>query len=113
MLPPDPQSFKFHLQRANYQAYLWYTYSSPDPPPSPLDHGLELEAGLILPVISKSPPMPDNLKEILQSSAEDLEEEETDREEGEEEEEEEEEESDGDEEEDESAIDWDYLDEDY
>ena len=41
----------------------------------------------------------------------DYEEEETDREEGEEEEEEEE--SDGDEEEDESAMDWDYLDEDY
>ena len=52
-------------------------------------------------------------KKILQSSAEDLEEEVTDREEGEEEEEEEEEESDGDEEEEESAMDWDYLDEDY
>ena len=91
MLPPDPESFDFHLQRANYQAKIWYDYSSAEPPPSPLDNGWHLEAGLILPIIFKSPPMPENLSMLLQSSAEEESSAENKEQEEEEEEEEEEE----------------------
>ena len=38
-LPPDEDSFKQHLPRANYQAKIWYNLTNPDTSLNPLDHG--------------------------------------------------------------------------
>lgn len=67
MLPPDPESFDYHLRRANYQANLWYDYDNPNPPVSPVGHGWQVEGGAVLPILSMSSPIPSNLSDLLTS----------------------------------------------
>ena len=37
-LPPDEDSFRQHLLRANYQAKVWYDFKSPSAPEDPQRH---------------------------------------------------------------------------
>ena len=43
-------SFYQHLLRANYQAKIWYGFTSPACPSSPLNHGYAIDRQLLLPV---------------------------------------------------------------
>ena len=42
-LPSDEDSFYQHMLRANYQAKIWYDFTSPACPSSPLNHGYTID----------------------------------------------------------------------
>ena len=64
-IPPDADTLLHHMQRANYQAFIWLSYDDPSSPPSPLQHGWIQEKGRVLPIKHSLPPLPRNLEELL------------------------------------------------
>ena len=64
-IPPDADTLLHHMQRANYQTFIWLSYHDPSPPPSPLQHGWFQENGRVLPIKHSLPPLPRNLQELL------------------------------------------------
>ena len=54
---PGVDTLLHHMQRANYQTFIWLSYHDPSPPPSPLQHGWFQENGRVLP-IKHSLPLP-------------------------------------------------------
>ena len=59
-LPPDEDSMRYHIKRANYLAYLLRNPSLRDHP-SPIDKGWELINRICRPVRYSKPPLPDHL----------------------------------------------------
>ena len=59
-LPPDEDSMRYHIKRANYLAYLLRNPSLRDHP-SPIDKGWELVNGICRPLRHCKPPLPDHL----------------------------------------------------
>ena len=56
-LPPTDSSFRANVRRAHYQAALWRSCSSPDPPDhSPEDFGWHVKLGLMLPKLFDGTP---------------------------------------------------------
>jgi hypothetical protein len=64
-LPPDEDSLRHHIKRANYQTAVWNNYKNPDTPPSPLNHGWTSRSGILLPIMSSAPAIPTNIASLL------------------------------------------------
>ncbi len=64
-IPPDEDTLQHHIQRANYQAFVWLSCKDSPPAPSPLQHGWTQESGRILPIKHYLPPLPRNLQQLL------------------------------------------------
>ena len=64
-LPPDEDSFKQHLLRANYQAQIWYIFANPDAPSMSLDHGYRQECLLVLPTPHTKEACPNSLRRLV------------------------------------------------
>ncbi len=65
-LPPTRDSLCHHIQRANFQAYIWRSALTAKPDiPSPVNHGWEIqEPGILTPVLTSLPPAPESLVEL-------------------------------------------------
>ena len=67
-IPPDADSHKMKVTRANYQAFIWLNYMNPDAPPSPLQHGWTLIDGKCLPMRYSKPALPRCLRDVATNS---------------------------------------------
>ena len=59
-IPPDLESLKLHITRANYISYI-QTHFDLKRHPSPLNHGWHLENGRCLPLKPDAPLLPQNV----------------------------------------------------
>ena len=68
-LPPSSDAAKFHIERANYQSFIWRKAHNPMPPlPPPTDCGWRLVDGKLLPILTTLPPIPKGCRELVQCS---------------------------------------------
>lgn len=64
-LPPTSDSLRQHMQRANYQTYVWrHSLTAMQILPSPVGHGWTLEDGILQPVLMTKDPAPKSLLEL-------------------------------------------------
>lgn len=65
-LPPTSDAVQFHIQRANYQTFLWKQANVPVPVmPSPTSSGWKNCDGKLKPVLTTLPPVPKACREIV------------------------------------------------
>ena len=64
-LLPDEDSFYQQMLRANYQAKIWYDFTYPACPSSPLNHGFAIDGRLLLPVKYTTDSCPEFLNQLL------------------------------------------------
>ncbi|KAG1683971.1 hypothetical protein GQR58_009569 [Nymphon striatum] len=65
-LPPTTNAVRLHIQRANYQAFLWRQANIPVPVvPSPTSSGWKDSDGKIKPLLTTLPPVPKACREII------------------------------------------------
>lgn len=60
-LPPDEDTFRQHLLRANYQAKIWYDFEKPSAPADPQQHGYSYNGQHLSPVCHTKIACPDVL----------------------------------------------------
>ena len=64
-MPPDCDSHQMKVRRANYQAYIFLNFRSPDAPPSPLHHGWHMKDGNCIPLRYTKPALPTRLTNLI------------------------------------------------
>ena len=62
-IPPDQESHDLKVTRVNYQVYTLRHYHAP---PSPLNHGWHMSAGLCTPMSYIQPTLPQNLNDAVE-----------------------------------------------
>ena len=66
LLPPCNDALRMHIERANYQALIWYNASVANPEiPSPCGHGWKMEADQLEIQWTEGELMPQDLFEVL------------------------------------------------
>ena len=64
-MPPDCDSHQMKVRRANYQAYIFLNFRSPDAPPSPLHHGWHMKDDNCIPLRYTKPALPTRLTNLI------------------------------------------------
>lgn len=65
-LPPTSNSLRHHIQRANFQAFVWKKCLSPfQNLPSPCGHGWQLVSGVLQPLLMSKEPAPTAILELI------------------------------------------------
>ena len=68
-LPPSQDALHLHLDRANYQAFIWKKAVEPKPDcPLPTDHGWVMESGKLKPKMTRLDRIPKNCAELVTCS---------------------------------------------
>ena len=68
-LPPSSDAAKFHIERANYQGFIWREAHNPMPSlPPPTECGWRLVDGKLSPVLKTLPPIQKGCRELMQCS---------------------------------------------
>ena len=67
-LPPDKDSYRQHVYRANHQARVWYNFSDSGNAPNPVGHGYELSGQNLLPCPHTKEAIPNELKKMMNDS---------------------------------------------
>ena len=69
LMPPTSDAAKFHIEHANYQSLMWKQACHPKPDiPLPTDSGWKLDDGLLAPILTTLPPIPEACKDIVSCS---------------------------------------------
>ena len=69
-LPPSNDAAKYHIERANFQSFVWREDNNPMPDvPSPTECGWRLLDGVLSPVLTSLPPIPKACKDLAWCNA--------------------------------------------
>ena len=65
-LSPDPDSILQHIKRANYQAFVFQNYDSPEAPPAKSNNGWTKTNEGTVPVMFTQPSVPKTIKTLVE-----------------------------------------------